>query len=55
MKDGFEKDRMLMLHVIRFGDDEFFHEVRRTDRRYIVIPRGMGRTLVRDMIREVKI
>ena len=53
MNDGFDKDRMLMLHVIRFGDDGFFHEVIGPDRRYIVMPSSMGRTLVHDMIAEL--
>jgi len=45
MEEGDDKDRMLMLHIIRFGDDGFAHEVLGPGPHYIIIPRMIGKRL----------
>lgn len=39
MDDGIDKYRMLMVHIIRFGDDGFFDKVARPGSNCIIIPR----------------
>ena len=52
MDEGLEKDRALMLHVIRFNDPGFFHEVIGPGSYYVVTPRMNGKMLFRDLILE---
>ena len=49
MPEGIDKDRMLMSHIIRFGDAKFFNEVIGPES-YIVMPRGVGRSLCYDVV-----
>lgn len=51
MKEGFDKDRMLMRHAILFDDYKFVHEVSGPEC-YIIMPRKMGRTLAYNMMYE---
>lgn len=44
MDEGIDKWRMLMIHVIRFGDRRFFNEVI-GQRHYLVMPRATSKTL----------
>jgi len=52
MDDSDDKYRMLMLHIIRFGDDGFVHEVLGPGPHYIIMPRMNGKMLFRDMMLE---
>jgi hypothetical protein len=52
MNEGIDRDRMLMLHVIRFGDPEFFEEVIGPGPYYVMMPRMNGKILFRDMMTE---
>ena len=45
MDDSDDKYRMLMLHIIRFGDDGFVHEVLGPGPHYIIMPRMNGKRL----------
>lgn len=45
MNEGDDKYRMLMLHIIRFGDCKFFYEAVGPGPHYIVLPRMTGKTL----------
>lgn len=45
MDDGIDRDRMLMLHIIRFGDSGFFYEVLGPRPYYITMPRMNGKRL----------
>ena len=46
MDDGIDRDRMLMLHIIRFGDSRFFYEVLGPGPYYIItMPRMNGKRL----------
>lgn len=50
MNEGIDKDRMLMIHVIRFGDRGFFREVIGPGPHYLVMPRHVGRLLFYDVV-----
>jgi len=45
MEEGDDKDRMLILHIIRFGDDGFVHEVLGPGPHCIIMPRMNGKRL----------
>lgn len=52
MNEGLDKDRALMVHVIRFGDCRFFDEVIGPGPHYLIMPRHVGKLLFCDMVLE---
>jgi len=52
MNEGLDKDRALMVHVIRFGDRRFFDEVIGPGPHYLVMPRRVGKLLLCNMVLE---
>lgn len=52
MDDGIDKYRMLMIHVIRYGDCGFFNEVVGPGPHYIILPRMNSKGLFYRMMLE---
>ncbi len=52
MDEGIDKDHALMLHVIRFNDPGFFHEVIGPGPHYLVMPRMNGKRLFCNLMLE---